>query len=108
MRFCQCAFWQPRTRYPLHRLGRELTAEDCAATASCNPATPAQRGSRSALWLGAEQRWTFSHKATSIHAAVSGLGFAWFAEDTIRHELEQGLLKPLPLREGAEQWRRST
>ena len=33
---------------------------------------------------GAEQRWTFSHKATSIHAAVSGLGFAWFAEDTIR------------------------
>ena len=31
-----------------------------------------------------------------------GLGFAWFAEDTIRDELAQGLLKPLPLREGAE------
>jgi DNA-binding transcriptional LysR family regulator len=31
-----------------------------------------------------------------------GLGFAWFAQDTIRSELEQGLLKPLPLREGAE------
>jgi DNA-binding transcriptional LysR family regulator len=31
-----------------------------------------------------------------------GLGFAWFAEDTIRNELESGLLKPLALREGAE------
>ncbi|MGH7120386.1 MAG: hypothetical protein ACREFP_15585, partial [Acetobacteraceae bacterium] len=31
-----------------------------------------------------------------------GLGFAWFAEDTVRGELERGELKPLPLREGAE------
>ncbi len=33
-----------------------------------------------------------------------GLGFAWFAEDTIRSELAHGQLKPLPLREGAERW----
>jgi DNA-binding transcriptional LysR family regulator len=45
-----------------------------------------------------------SHKATQIHAAGMGLGFAWFAQDTIRTELEQGLLKPLPLREGAEHY----
>jgi DNA-binding transcriptional LysR family regulator len=55
-------------------------------------------------WLGAEQRWTVSQKATSIHAAGLGLGFAWFAEDTIRGEIERGELKPLPLREGAERW----
>jgi DNA-binding transcriptional LysR family regulator len=33
-----------------------------------------------------------------------GLGFAWYAEDTIRDELQAGLLKPLPLREGAERY----
>jgi DNA-binding transcriptional LysR family regulator len=88
--------------HPLHRLGRELTAEDLRRHRQLVIRDSGSTRSRSALWLGAEQRWTFSHKATSIHAAVSGLGFAWFAEDTIRHELEQGLLKPLPLREGAE------
>jgi DNA-binding transcriptional LysR family regulator len=45
--------------------------------------------SRNAPWLGSGQRWTVSHKATQIHAATMGLGFAWFAEDTIRSELEQ-------------------
>jgi hypothetical protein len=33
-----------------------------------------------------------------------GLGFAWFPEETVRGELEGGLLKPLPLREGGERW----
>lgn len=33
-----------------------------------------------------------------------GLGFAWFAEHSIREELESGELKPLPLRQGAERW----
>jgi DNA-binding transcriptional LysR family regulator len=45
-----------------------------------------------------------SHKATSIHAAGMGLGFAWYAEDTVRGELERGELRPLPLREGGERW----
>ena len=59
---------------------------------------------RAGTSLGAEQSWTVSHKATSIHAAVMGLGFAWFAEDTVRGELDRGVLKPLPLREGGERW----
>jgi DNA-binding transcriptional LysR family regulator len=33
-----------------------------------------------------------------------GLGFAWFPEESIRGELAAGLLKPLPLEEGAERW----
>jgi DNA-binding transcriptional LysR family regulator len=57
---------------------------------------------RSGSWLGAEQSWTVSHKATSIHAAGMGLGFAWFPDDMVRGELERGELKPLPLREGGE------
>jgi DNA-binding transcriptional LysR family regulator len=89
--------------HPLHKLGRELSSEDLRRHRQLVIRDSGTARSGNARWLEAEQRWTFSHKATSIHAAVSGLGFAWFAQDTIRRELEQGLLKPLPLREGAEQ-----
>jgi DNA-binding transcriptional LysR family regulator len=90
--------------HPLHKLGRELTPRDLRRYRQLVIRDSGTARSRSAPWLKSEQRWTFSHKATSIHAAVSGLGFAWFSEDTIRNELDQGLLKPLRLREGGEQW----
>ena len=54
--------------------------------------------------MGAEQRWTVSHKATSIRALTMGLGFAWFPEDNIRDELASGVLKPLPLKTGSERF----
>ena len=89
--------------HPLHQLGRELTLQDLRKHRHLVIRdTGSQR--RSGSWLGAEQSWTVSHKATSIHAAGMGLGFAWFAEDTVRGELERGELKPLPLREGGERW----
>src|ERR1700733_4575184 len=89
--------------HPLHRLGRELTLQDLRKHRHLIIRdTGSQR--RSGSWLGAEQSWTVSQKATSIHAAVMGLGFAWFPEDTIREELKRGELKPLPLREGGERF----
>ena len=51
-----------------------------------------------------EQRWTVGNKATSIRAACMGLGYAWYAEEDIREEIASGLLKALPLREGAERY----
>ena len=92
-----------RPDHPLHQLGRELTLQDLRKHRHVIIRdTGSQR--RSGSWLGAEQSWTVSQKATSIHAVVMGAGFAWFAEDTIRDELQRGLLKPLPLREGGERW----
>jgi DNA-binding transcriptional LysR family regulator len=89
--------------HPLHQLGRELTLQDLRKHRHLVIRdTGSQR--RSGSWLGAEQSWTVSQKATSIHAAGMGLGFAWFPEDTVRGELARGELKPLPLREGAERW----
>ena len=89
--------------HPLHRLGRELTLTDLRQHRHLIIRdTGSQR--RSGSWVGSEQSWTVSHKATSIHAAGMGLGFAWFPEDTVRGELERNELKPLPLREGAERW----
>jgi DNA-binding transcriptional LysR family regulator len=90
--------------HPLHRLGRELSTADLRRHRQLVVRDSSAARSGSAPWLGAAQRWTFSNKASQIHAAVSGQGFAWFAEDTIRSELAQGLLKPLPLREDAERW----
>lgn len=55
-------------------------------------------------WLGAEQRWTFSHGTTRRAALLRGLGFAWVPEDEIRDELTDQTLKPLPLREGVERY----
>jgi DNA-binding transcriptional LysR family regulator len=89
--------------HPLHQLGRELTLQDLRKHRQLVIRdTGSQR--RSGNWLGAEQSWTVSHKATSIHAAGLGLGCAWFPEEMVRGELERGVLKALPLREGGERW----
>lgn len=99
MRFIAAAHPQ----HPLHAFKRKLTLQDLRKHRHLMIRDSGSQR-RAGSWLGAEQTWTVSHKATSIHAACMGLGFAWFAEDTIRSELERGELKPLPLREGAERW----
>jgi DNA-binding transcriptional LysR family regulator len=89
--------------HPLHRLARELTLQDLRKHRHLVIRDSGSQRS-GGTWLGAEQIWTCSQKATSIHAATLGLGFAWFPEDTIRSELAAGTLAPLPLREGGERW----
>ena len=55
-------------------------------------------------WLGSEQRLTISTMSTRIQALCQGLGFAWSPLLKIHRELEQGLLKPLPLEHGSRQY----
>jgi len=87
--------------HALHQLGRDLTLQDLREHRHLIIRdTGSQR--RSGSWLGAERSLTVSGKATSIHAACMGMGFAWYPEETVREELSRGLLKPLPLREGGE------
>lgn len=91
--------------HALHQLGRELSFRDLRAHRQLVIRDSAQsRPRESGAWLGAAQRLTVSHKATSIAAARMGLGFAWFAEETIREELASGALKRLPMREGLERY----
>jgi len=90
--------------HPLHRLGRELGHRDLARHRQLVIRDSGTQRTRAGGWLGAEQRWTVSNKATSIRAATLGLGFAWYPEENIRDELASGVLKPLPLRQGAEKW----
>jgi DNA-binding transcriptional LysR family regulator len=91
--------------HPLHQLKRPLTHDDLRPHRQLVIRDSAvQRPYESGAWLGADQRWTVSHKATSIAAAVMGMGFAWYPVETIQSELDRGVLKALPLREGAERY----
>jgi DNA-binding transcriptional LysR family regulator len=89
--------------HPLHRLDRELTLQDLRKHRHLVIRDSGSQR-RGGTWLGAEQVWTVSHKASSIYAAAMGLGFAWYPEDTVKGELANGTLKALPMREGAERW----
>ena len=86
--------------HALHRLGRELGYQDLRRERQIVIRDSGMRR-RDAGWLGAEQRWTVSHMSTSVRAVCLGLGFAWLPEHRIGEGLAAGLLKPLPLREGA-------
>jgi len=89
--------------HPLHLLGRELTLDDLRQHRHLVVRDSSARRSRSGGWLN-ERRWTVSHKATSIRAACMGLGYAWYPEENIREELDNGRLVPLPLAEGGNRY----
>jgi DNA-binding transcriptional LysR family regulator len=89
--------------HPLHRLGRDVDIDDLRAHRHLVVRDSSARRARSGGWLN-ERRWTVSNKATSIRAACMGLGYAWFAEENIREELDSGALRRLPLTEGSERF----
>ncbi len=90
--------------HPLQRLGRPLTNQDLRQHRQLVIRDSSPERKRDAGWLGAEQRWTVSHKATSIRAACMGKGYAWYPEGIIHDELASGVLRPLPLVEGGERY----
>lgn len=88
--------------HPLHRLGRDIGYRDLRAHRHLVVRDSGARRDRRAVSIDVDQRWTFSHLATSLEAMRLGYGFAWLPEDHIRDELAAGTLKRLPLREGQE------
>jgi DNA-binding transcriptional LysR family regulator len=91
--------------HPLHQLDRPLTLDDLREHRHLVIRDNAIKHTRdSGAWMGAEQRWTVSQKATQIAAACRGMGFAWFPEHAIANELKEGTLKPLLMREGSERF----
>jgi DNA-binding transcriptional LysR family regulator len=87
--------------HPLHHLGRDIDVRDLRKHRHLVVRdTSSYRDKRASIEV--EQRWTVTNMSTSIGAACRGFGFAWFPEDKIRTEIDQGILKPLPLRDGGE------
>lgn len=86
--------------HPLHQLNRELTDRDLRNHRHVVVRDSGSKRNRNTLSVEVDQRWTVSQVATSIQAVSLGYGFAWLPETHIREQLQSGLLKPLPLREG--------
>ena len=87
--------------HPLHRLQRELSFQDLEGQMQVVTRDSGRLQPRDAGWLGAEQRWTVGSLPTARTFVSSGLGFAWLPRHLIVRELQDGLLKPLPLTQGA-------
>lgn len=86
--------------HPLHKLGREVDESDLRNHRQAVLRDSARRERMDSGWLQAEQRWTVSHISTSIEIVRRGLAFAWLARTRIDALLDNGELKPLPLRAG--------
>ena len=87
--------------HPLHRLQRNITFQDLEGQMQVVTRDSGRVQPRDAGWLGAEQRWTVGSLPTARTFVSSGLGFAWLPRHLIARELEEGLLKPLPMDQGA-------
>jgi DNA-binding transcriptional LysR family regulator len=86
--------------HPLHHQGRELSFRDLRAYRHVVIRDSGPKRDQHAVSVEVDQRWTVSQVATSIQAVCMGYGFAWLPEEHISKELQTGILKPLPLREG--------
>ena len=87
-------------KHPLHKLDREITVRDLRKYRHLVVRDSSAQRDKKSESLEVEQRWTVTNMSTSIGAVSRGHGFAWLPQDKIRTELEDGLLKILPLRGG--------
>lgn len=90
--------------HPLHQLDRPLTQRDLRNHRHITVRDTGSQRDRRAMIIEVEQRWTLSHIATSVEALCAGYGFSWLPEERIRRELQDGRLKPLPLKAGQQRW----
>lgn len=88
-------------QHPLHRLGRPLTLQDLAAHRQIVVRDSTSGARADAGWLGAEQRWTVSHVATSVAMVRRGMGFAWLPLTRISDELRDDKLREIALGRGS-------
>lgn len=86
--------------HALHRLERELDAEDLQGEIQVVLRDSGTLHPRDEGWLGATQRWTVTSLHTSIAMVAGGVGFAWLPHHLILDELAQGQLRALPLSTG--------
>jgi DNA-binding transcriptional LysR family regulator len=86
--------------HPLHQLDRPLTYRDLRREMQVVIRDSGLHRKRDAGWLGSEYRWTVTSIDTAVEALSNNLGFGWVPRHQIETQLEQGVLKPLPLHQG--------
>ncbi len=90
--------------HPLHRAARTLNLQDLAAHRQIVVRDSARQRSVDAGWLGAEQRWTVTHVATSMDMIQLGMGYAWLPVSRVAPSLEDGSVRELPLEQGSRRY----
>jgi DNA-binding transcriptional LysR family regulator len=91
-----------RPDHLLHSLDHPLTQDDLQLHRQIVVRDSAKTLSMNVGWLGAEERWTASNLMTSVTWVVQGLGYAWLPLSVIGPFLENGSLKALNIRVGAQ------
>jgi DNA-binding transcriptional LysR family regulator len=87
--------------HPLFKLDRQITMSDLEREMHVVISDSGNQKRIDAGWLDAERRWTVSSMETAIAAVSNGLGFSWLPRHRINTLLNQNILAPLPLTEGA-------
>jgi DNA-binding transcriptional LysR family regulator len=87
-------------QHPLNQSTEPLTNSDLQAYRHIVVRDSGVNRDSKAISVEVKQRWTVSQIASSIQAVREGYGFAWLPQSHIQRELDAGILKPLPLREG--------
>lgn len=87
--------------HPLNQLRRPMSLTDLAGHRQIVIRDSARGEGVDSGWLGAEQRWTVSHVATSVDMVCRGMGFAWLPASRVLPHLEQGRLAELQLERGS-------
>jgi|SRR5690554_3674851 len=90
--------------HPLHQLERDLSLRDLRKHRHVVVRDTSAQRSDKTYTVDVAQRWTVTNMATLIGAVSRGYGFAWLAAEKIRHELDEGVLKPLLLHDGGERF----
>lgn len=88
--------------HPLFALDHAITDEELSQHRQIVIRDTGIKRQVDAGWLGAEQRWTVSHPASSLEAVKAGLGFAFLPQERVQQELDAGQVRWLPLAVGAE------
>lgn len=89
-------------RHPLNQHNKPLELESLKSSRQIVLRDSAQKSQQNHGWLGAEQRWTVSHVASSIELLRRNLGFAWLPTHAVQPYLDDGSLKKLNLVRGAQ------
>lgn len=87
--------------HSLHQLDELLTAKQLRPELQVIIRDSGHTHSQDVGWQNTEQRWLVSHIDTAIETVVHGMGFCWLPRHKIEDKLQAGILKAIPLREGA-------
>jgi DNA-binding transcriptional LysR family regulator len=86
--------------HPLLKLGRDVTAVDLVRQVQIKIGNSGEPEKEDGDSLHCMLRWNLNSFDTALEAVREGLGYAWLPTHRIRKWLDEGMLVPVPMREG--------